>query len=327
MPAKPHVSIVLCTYNRPLSLRVTLDALNAQRTPFDLRWELLVIDNNSTDSTRGVIEEFAARARMPVRHVFEPAQGLSHARNVGVAESEGAVVAFTDDDVHPASDWVAKIVSTMSKTGADVLGGRILAAWDGPAPAWLRDPAFQGLLTIMDDPRRTEVLNAHRRPCVWGANMAFRRTVLERIGPFDTRRGICGRRRYGGEETEFVARALAAGYRVIYDPSVVVWHRIGRDRMRIAYLSRVSFQRAEGEARVRHVARPLPGLGGRLGACRSVTRQFARWAAAAALRRPDSVKHWLELCRVLGSMWGACRRRVDKARRRAPVGYETLPER
>ena len=311
MTRRPDVSIVVCTYNRATSLRLTLASLDVQRTPADLSWELVVIDNNSTDATRVVIEDFAMTACMPVRSLFVAEQGLSRARNAGVASSHGAIVGFTDDDVHPAPDWVARIATAMRKTGADILGGRILPAWHESPPSWLNDRSFHGVLTIMDYATPVEVLNAHRTPCVWGANMAFRREVFDRVGLFDTRRGLRGTLRYGGEDTDLVGRALAAGYRAVYDPTVIVWHRIGRDRMHIGYVSRVYFQRAEGEARGGLIVQRIALFGVPFGLYRMMATRFGLWLAAVTLRRPDRIQRWLECCRAAGLMWGACKRRLE----------------
>src|SRR5215470_19173318 len=98
------VSIIVCTYNRAASLRLTLAALDAQVTSNDLKCELIVVDNNSTDETGAVIKAFAATAHIGVRPLFVARQGLSRARNAGVAYSGGRIIAFTDDDVLPAPD-------------------------------------------------------------------------------------------------------------------------------------------------------------------------------------------------------------------------------
>lgn len=308
MTGRPDVTIVLCTYNRAASLRLTLASLAAQITPADLTWDLLVVDNNSTDATRRVIDDFIATARMSVRSLFVARQGLSHARNAGVLASSGDIIGFTDDDVHTAEDWVANIATVMMRDEAEILGGRILPAWLAPPPAWLEHRSFHGMLTIAAQATRVPVPNAHRAPCVWGANMAFRREVFDKVGLFDTRRGLVGTRRYAGEDTELVERALAAGFRAVYDPSIIVWHRIGPDRMRIRYLSHVCFARAEGEARLRPPASRLSLAGIPLGLFRSAVAGFCHWLAAFALRRPDTIQRWLDCCEVLGSIWGTWRR-------------------
>jgi glucosyl-dolichyl phosphate glucuronosyltransferase len=305
MTPRPDVSIVVCTFNRMTSLRRTLASLVAQRTPAGFDWELVVVDNNSADATRAVIAHYVATASLPIRSLFVAKQGLSHARNAGIAQSAGAVVGFTDDDVDPAPDWVARMHASINATGADVLGGRILPAWLESPPAWLAQRSFHGLLTIMDHPTAAEIVNAHSVPSVWGANMAFRREVFDKVGVFDTRRGLQGRRRYGGEDTELVGRALAAGCRVAYDPELVVWHRIGRERMRLRYLSRVYFERAEGAVRVRPRVRRPSVLGAPLGMYWATAKHVGRWLGAVALRRPDRIHRWLDCCGAAGSLWGA----------------------
>jgi glucosyl-dolichyl phosphate glucuronosyltransferase len=296
---RPDVSIVVCTYNRAASLRLTLAALDAQLTPPDLVWELIIVDNNSTDTTRSEIERFAGSARVAVRPLFVAAQGLSHARNAGLARSHGNIVGFTDDDVRPAPDWVASVAHGMNEHAADIIGGRILPAWREPPPAWLEQRSFfHGALAIMTHPAPRQVLDPSGSPSVWGANMAFRRKVFDTVGLFDTRRGLVGTKLYRGEEIDLVERAIAAGYRAVYDPSVVVWHRIGPERMRVGYLSRLYFERAEGDALVHGI--PLSRY-------RSVAARTCSWLAAGLRRRPDTLERWLECCAAFGSVWGACK--------------------
>jgi glycosyltransferase involved in cell wall biosynthesis len=300
-----HLSVVVCTYNRAASLRRTLDALDAQVTPPPLAWEVVIVDNNSTDATRAEVERFAGRARMPVRSVFVARQGLSHARNAGLAEVRGAIVAFTDDDVDPLRDWVAHVAGVMDEARADVLGGRIVPAWIESPPRWLADrPNLLAELAILDHPTPTTVEAVGATPNVWGANMAFRRGVFEGLGGFDTRRGIVGHKLYRGEESELVGRALAAGFRVVYDPRPVVRHRIGRDRTRLAYLSRLYLERAEGDGLLR------PRLGPR-----------TLWRALGAPARPraDPLAQWFRCCEAVGVVSAAFKRYG-----RAPWGGGTV---
>jgi len=303
------VSIVVCTYNRAASLRLTLDALDAQVIPRGLEWELLVIDNNSTDATRSVVDAFTAATRIRVRPLFVARQGLSHARNEGLAHSRGGIVAFTDDDVHPPPGWVAGIAAAMGEAGADILGGRILPAWGQPPPHWLKNRAsLRGPLAIMEHETPALIVKPNAMPTVWGANMAFRREVFDKVGLFDTRRGVVGTKLYRGEEIDLVGRALAVGYRAVYDPRVVVWHRIGADRMRVGYFSRLYFQRAEGNALVKG---PPPGrvlLGVPLYGYRSTASGVWRLFGAAVRRRPDTLDRWLACCEAVGRVWGFWKR-------------------
>ena len=131
-------SVVVCTYNRCASLAETLDAIGAQQVPPGFRWELIVVDNNSKDDTRGTVERFAAcRPNLAVRYGFEPKQGLSNARNHGIGAATGEFLVFTDDDVLPAADWLATLVQGMREHGCDAAGGYIEPLWQAPPPPWL----------------------------------------------------------------------------------------------------------------------------------------------------------------------------------------------
>ena len=305
MTRPPDLSIVICTYNRAASLQLTLAALAAQVTRASIRWEVVIVDNNSTDATHAVIQRLVSTADIPSRYVFVAEQGLSRARNAGVAASRGDIIAFTDDDVLPAADWVDRIAITMAETNAHVVGGRIVPTWLEEPPAWLRHrSALHGALAILDYANAMPVLDAHRAPSVWGANMAFRRCVFERVGGFDTRRGLVGATLHRGEEIDLVARALAAGCQAVYEPSIIVSHRIGPERMRMAYLSRLYFQRAEGDALVQPRVDPVAVRA--LPACR-VAVAIAGWLWAAVRRRPDTIERWLACCAALGALCGTRR--------------------
>ena len=303
------LSVIVCTYNRAASLERTLRALVGQATPLDLTWELLVVDNNSGDATRDVVRAIATSAPIPVRYLFEGRQGLSHARNAGITGSAGALLAFTDDDVRPDPDWVSGVPRLMRESGADVLGGRILPLWERTPPPWLTArPWLRGPFTIMDHPQPGVVVEARGIPNVWGANMAFRRDVFTRVGVFDSRLGLTGKKLYRGEEVELVRRALAAGCRVAYDPRLVVWHRIPAARMRRRFISRLYFEQAEGEGLSQT---PPPGRRV-LGAPRYLYRQVAGraggWLWAAARGRPDALDRWLVSCELAGTLWGQWKR-------------------
>ncbi len=118
-------------------------------------WEIVVADNNSTDDTRDVVARFAESGPAPVRYMFEPRQGVSHARNAALATASGAVLAFMDDDVRPAEDWLAAVLAALAREDADIVGGRILPLWESPPPAWLEDNAqLYDYLALMTYPDR-----------------------------------------------------------------------------------------------------------------------------------------------------------------------------
>jgi len=144
------VSVVVCTYNRCASLRDTLRALKGQRVDGELSFEVVVVDNNSTDETRQTVDEARRQTRWPVRYVFEQKQGLSHARNVGIREAKSDLVMFTDDDVVPDERWVDTIVRAFESHEADCVGGRILPIWSREPANWLTSPDYWAVLALLD---------------------------------------------------------------------------------------------------------------------------------------------------------------------------------
>src|SRR5688500_10433784 len=136
MPSQPDVSVILSTYNRADLLPRALEALLAQ-LPDSPTYEILVVDNNSTDETAEIIESFCERSPV-VQHLFEARQGVSYAHNTGVRHAQSDILAFTDDDLIPANDWVRSVKRAFDlNPDIDFLGGRVLALWNEAPSGWL----------------------------------------------------------------------------------------------------------------------------------------------------------------------------------------------
>ena len=232
-------SIIICTYNRAESLHETLNALSSQRTNPNCRWEVIVVDNNSKDHTRQVVEEF--RQHWPyLRYEFEGKQGLSHARNHGINVAQGDVTLFTDDDVLPEPDWLETVLTGLEKYHADACGGFIAPIWERPPPEWLTE-RFYGFLAV-----RTErsddypIIKSSEAP--FGANMAIRQNVFERVGPFDTNRGRRGHVLASGEDGEMFERILAAGFKAVFLGQARVHHKVEAFRLTKRYFRNWRFQ-------------------------------------------------------------------------------------
>jgi len=241
-------SIVVCTYNRAESLRDTLAALRRLHEPPGVDWEVLIVDNNSTHHTRAVVEE-AMRAWPRLRYEFESAQGLSHARNRGIACSTGEVILFTDDDVLPEPEWLQKTLEGLDRYGADACGGWIGPIWESPPPAWLTE-RFHGFLAVRTE-RNDDCPITADTPAPFGANMAFRRAVFARVGLFDTNRGRKGAVLASGEDGEMFERILAAGLQVVFLGSSRVHHKVESFRLTKRYFRRWRFQTSRNIAQSR----------------------------------------------------------------------------
>lgn len=246
-----HASIVVCTYNRADSLAHTLGCLKKQQLRADIDWEVIVVDNNSSDSTRTTVE--AAMAAFPqLRYAFESRQGLSHARNHGIELASGEIVLFTDDDVCPEPDWVQVILDSMAEHGCDACGGYIAPVWEKQPPAWLTE-RFYGFLAIKTDTIERQIISTSDTP--FGANMAFRRDLFARHGAFDVTRGRMGNVLASGEDGELFERILNGGGKVMYFPHARVHHRVEAFRVEKAYFRRWRFQTSRNLA----ISRGVPG--------------------------------------------------------------------
>ena len=210
-------SIIVCTYNRVESLKDTLDALHKQQTFTFKDWEVIIVDNNSKDHTRQVVEKVQHNWSI-LRYAFEEKQGLSHARNHGIACAKGDIILFTDDDVLPEPNWLETTLLGMKKYKVDACGGYIAPIWETQPPKWLTE-RFYGFLAIRTD--RTDdyqVTNTSQAP--FGANMAFKKSIFDKVGLFDTSRGRMGKVLASGEDIEmFELNDVKNFFRTYYSPN------------------------------------------------------------------------------------------------------------
>jgi glycosyltransferase involved in cell wall biosynthesis len=232
--APAAVSVVISTYNRCEKLPRALDALFEQRTN-GVAWEAVIVDNNSTDDTRLVAESFIDRGDVKLSYVFEPRQGLSFGRNAGIAHSTAPLVAFTDDDIRPAPDWVARIKRCFDEhPKADFIGGRVLPRWRAEPPAWLT-PDHWSPLALVDYGREEFVVDPKKPSCLVGANFAFRREVFNRLGLFSPDFQLVRDSIGSTEDYEMQVRVWRAGGQGLYAPDVVVVSDVDSERTTKAY--------------------------------------------------------------------------------------------
>jgi GT2 family glycosyltransferase len=214
-----------------------LVSLAQMRAPEDLTWELVVVDNNSSDETKGVVELFARSSQLNVKYVFEGAAGLSRARNRGVTESEGGIISFLDDDVVVAPDWLIEICRAFEQYGAMCVGGRVLLQGDPQMPSWWHK-SFDVAIGKFD--RGDNVVfceNGDGELTGIGANISFRRIVFEKYGLFDSEMGRIGNHQHRtGEETDLVLRLRRDNQSAVYYPGAVVYHCVSNDRFTKRYL-------------------------------------------------------------------------------------------
>ncbi len=224
----PRISAVICTHNRSDLLAQALESLCHQSLPED-DFEVLVIDNASTDDTEAVARSFCD-CRAHFTYVTEPMLGLSKARNRGLREARGHYVAFLDDDAVAEPEWLEAIHAAFAEAEPEpgCVGGKTLPNWQAPRPSWLHDVLMLSL-SIIDWSDEAFFVEP---PCfLVGANIAYDRALVLEIGGFDERLGLVGEAHLVGDETELNSRIAAAGRPVYYTPKAVVSHLVSRGRL------------------------------------------------------------------------------------------------
>jgi glycosyltransferase involved in cell wall biosynthesis len=228
-----NVTVILCTYNRCESLEKTLRSVAATVMPNSTEWEILVVDNNSTDGTRAVVERFYQKHPSRFRYLYEPKPGKSNALNAGIRDARGDVLAFLDDDVVVEVNWLKNLTAPLRGSEWAGVGGRIIPGQDFKPPRWipLHERYALAPLAMFDlGLQPSELLEAP-----FGTNMAFRKAVFGKLGGFRTDLGPRPGSAIRSEDTEFGFRVLADGQRLWYEPSAVVYHSLPADRLEKQY--------------------------------------------------------------------------------------------
>jgi glycosyltransferase involved in cell wall biosynthesis len=243
-------SVVIATRNRRALLAITLDALAAQDWPAG-QVEIVVADNGSTDDTAKLVGAAAARPGFPhVRYMYVAEPGKSNAVNQALAQASGTLIAFTDDDVRPERTWLHRLAVAFDETAADFVAGRVLPDWETPPPPWL-SPAVYGVIAVPDNgDLRMDLPNSQQRIVPIGANMAVRRSVIRSVGGLRADLGKLEGSLRTGEDHEFFLRMLQAGFRGVYEPTAVVHHRVGTERLDRSYFRRWLHQNGRDVARL-----------------------------------------------------------------------------
>lgn len=224
----PLVSVVVCTYNREDLITGCLDSL-ADQTADPSSFEVLVIDNNSTDNTNHLVRNYLRLSNM--RLISEPMQGLSHARNRGLREAKGDYVAYLDDDARAEPHYIENILKLLDQfsDSVDCYGGPILPFYTTEKPAWFKDEYEIRRL-------RTEAGFEEKGKTFSGSNMIWKKTLIEQLGRFNTEVGIRGDLLILGEETLLFDKLWDnRGARLYYSPELIVYHWVPDIKLKVRY--------------------------------------------------------------------------------------------
>ena len=268
-----ELSLIIATYNRSAQLLVALRSLTVQTAaPED--WECIVVDNNSADDTQSVFAEFAASCpELNLRIVVERSQGLSYARNRGMAESKGRYVAIIDDDERINPEFVQAYIDIFTaRLDCVAAGGRVVPEYLSGRPSWMSEFTEMPIANPTDWGDAVCDFPHGRIPA--GGNMAFRRDALLHYGGFDTSLGRVGGKLTGGEESDLFERMAADGVRFAYVPDAIIWHIIPPEKLTADYFARLSFNTGVSQRR-------RAELHGRVGIL--FAGEVAKWGATLAL--------------------------------------------
>jgi glycosyltransferase involved in cell wall biosynthesis len=212
---------------------VALESVAISQMPDGVSWEVLVVDNNSKDKTREVIEQFVSRFPGRFRYVFEPRPGKSNALNSAIQNSQAPILAFMDDDVQVEPDWLQKLTRIFENFTYIGSGGRIFPEKGFVPQPWLDSSVRYALAPLAMFDLGPEAGELKEPP--FGTNMAFRREAFSRYGEFRRDLGPQPGSEIRSEDTEFGMRLLLGGERLWYEPAAVVYHAVSQQRLKQAY--------------------------------------------------------------------------------------------
>lgn len=226
------LSVVLSTYNRGALLKKALDRLLLQEIG-GIKYEILVVDNNSTDETKQLVHSYIERDTH-FRYIFEPKQGLSYARNAGINAARSDLIVFCDDDVEVSPTWIQKNYEAFSKfPDADYIGARVLPIWCGAVPSWVRKSMAPFALSDLGD--EPFVVSPQKPHCLVGASLAVRRRAFEKAGMFSIETQRVKNSIGSTEDFDWQMKVWACGGHGVYDPSIVCATEVPRDRLSKSY--------------------------------------------------------------------------------------------
>lgn len=245
-----RASVIVPTYGqRPAYLRDALLSVQAQSVPED-EYEIVVIDNGPTGEPEKIVEEVNRNGKHAIRYVREPKVGLHHARHAGARAARGDVLVYIDDDVIVHRDWLHALLNPFSSSEVACAGGKAIPQWEADLPGWYSqfDSGYLSLLDLGEETRELKY-----PACVWGCNMAVRKTVIYQVGGFNPD-GLGERKLIwlrGDGECGLQEKIYKTGLRIVYEPQAWVYHRIPASRLTPKYFYRRFFTQGIQDSYVR----------------------------------------------------------------------------
>lgn len=234
------ISIIVSTYNREQYIIQCLESIAKQnRSTKD--WELVIVNNNCTDSTERLIQDFLSlyQDKINVSYHIEKSQGLSYARNRGIKESQGDFLVFVDDDAFLDENYIEGLYGYLSKYNDKYIafGGRIKPYLESELPSWM-SPYLMPLMSVIDWGDEVKEFKQNKYPI--GANMGFSKALIEEVGDFNVNLGRVGKNTMGGEEKDLFFRIRKVRAKVYYFPKVLVQHVVPDARLTPGFIKKLA---------------------------------------------------------------------------------------
>jgi len=270
------ISVIICTYNRDKYIYNVLKSVAENDLPKS-SYEIILVDNNSTDRTASEVERFLQIfPNVVLKYCLEVQQGLSHARNRGITEASGDVLIYVDDDAMVNPQYLSAY-STIFSSNPDICaaGGPIIPVYeDGMEPKWMNHHLKRLLTGYLYFGETEKPFPGNNYP--GGGNAAYRKTVFEIVGLYNTELGRKGSSLAGGEEKDIFDKMTSAGMKFIYTPNAVLYHIIPHYKLENDYLKRVSFGIGTSEkARTLAISKQKY--------CRRLMEEMVKWGGTLVL--------------------------------------------
>lgn len=237
-----RLQVVIPTYNRADLLPVCLRSLLAASIPAGMTVGVTVVDNNSKDNTRAVVEGWQPQFDGRLHYLFEEKQGRSSALNKGILGSHSDLIGFIDDDEEIDETWYEVIHEAFTTRDVDFIGGPYIPKWETKPPPWL-PPDHEGVIGLVDAGREVIPYDENYPGILMGGNAVIRRSSIEKVGLYMTALGRTGERLLAGEDEDMYRRLLASGAKGVYLPQLKIYHLIPAARLTKKYYRQWSFWR------------------------------------------------------------------------------------
>lgn len=227
------LDVILPTYNRADLLPKTLESLMNATRPAGLEITVYLVDNNSKDNTAELVRDYQTRFPVSLRYVFETQQGLSAALNAGIRAGTGDILAMINDDEEVDARWF-EVIEEFGNSAYDFAGGPYQPNWEVPKPDWI-SKEYGGIVGWVDAGDTRQEYGPEFNGILMGGNVVIRRRVLDQVGLYDVTLGRTDKGLAGFEDEHMYRRLLAAGFRGIYLPELIIYHFIPAKRMTRKY--------------------------------------------------------------------------------------------